>query len=130
MLDSETIKALATSTYKLTRSDERPNYDDIVLQNEELLAELAGIWEEHEEALRTLIINVINAPVADEIVYDAFPIEIVGNRHEMQGAEKVLHFLERYSIEHTKRRQAEADEKTKPETPQPVPVEDDEKSSL
>lgn len=81
---------------------ENKNIESNILENEELIKELADMWTQHETAIKTLI-KVINAETAKYMIEDALPDELVPLRHELFGAEKVLVKLEKYANESERR---------------------------
>lgn len=93
------------------------NPEDAILNDPELIKQLAGIWRENEPALRALVV-AMNADLVRYMVQKATPVETVGIRHELQGAEKLLIRLAKYSAVYERQ---EAEEKARKETEEEEP---------
>lgn len=95
---NQTQKELLENSITLYLQHDEKDVEDLILGNKEVLEELAGIWREHESAIR-LLVRVINTAVVKQLVEKATPVETVGLRHELCGAEKIITQLIKYQNE-------------------------------
>jgi len=120
----------AIDLFKKADKDET-NVEDVILNDQELLKQLAELWRSSEPALRTLV-SVINADLIRYMVQKATPVETVGIRHELQGTEKILTRLAKYHavFERTEKKE-QADKEAEEENPtESPPVEAGEEGAL
>lgn len=75
---------------------------DVVLQNEILLAELAGIWRSHKNAIVALLQARIH-PVQHDLVFNATPAEVIIMRQAIIEVALLGDDLEKYAVEFEKR---------------------------
>lgn len=134
-MDKETARLLVLNPFKIYFDSEKngKSIESEILENDELLKELGDMWTQHQGAIETLI-KVINANLVKHMVQSALPVEIVGLRHELQGAEKIMLYLKKYAEESKRREksttQQDEDNTSPPEEESVKPEETEEESSL
>lgn len=89
---------LLEDSIQLFEQAERENKtpEAYLLEDDALMKELGTIYRDHETALRKLVV-AMNADLVRHMVQRATPIETVGIRHELQGAEKLFTRLAKYA---------------------------------
>ena len=70
--------------------------EDLLLEDSVKLAEMAGLWKDHESNLRFLV-KVINGKTVKHLDEKGVTMETVGLRHELTGAEKIISSLIKYT---------------------------------
>lgn len=99
--------SIKLETYLLNRELNAPNKDvgAEILADDQLLAEIAGIWRGHRKAIETLLQARIQ-PIREELVLKAYPAEVVVLRQAIVEIGALATDLETYAAEHERRTKA------------------------
>src|SRR4051794_1659721 len=103
--------------YLIERELYAPDTDvkQAILEDDALLAELAGIWLGHKTALQKLLQARIQ-PIREKMVLRAHPAEVMVLRQAIVELGALFSDLEGYAAEHERR--SKAKEGTQPEAPE------------
>jgi hypothetical protein len=80
-----------------------------ILENDELLHELADVWRGHRKAIE-LLLQARMQPIREELVMRALPVEVPVLRQNMLEVAAIADDLERYATEHERRTKAKEEE--------------------
>lgn len=95
----------------------KENADDPILENDALLAEVAGMFMGHEEAIKA-ILNARIKPIVKELVMTATPAEVMVLRQAMVEVAYIYDVMEKYATEYARRKkEAEGNTKASEATP-------------
>lgn len=101
---------------------------DIILDDNELLAQAAGLKQDSEKILTMIIQNRINK-IGNELLLKAIPQEMTVLRQAIVEVAKILEDIEIYAIEYRKRKEGADNTSSEEDEPTPPP-EEEVKSSL
>jgi len=97
--------------YLIRRGLVKPSEDmnEALLNSEEFLAEIAGIWEGHKPAIEALI-KARLYPIERELVQEATPYEVMILRQSMLEVAFLYDDFERYTQEYHRRKKPAPEE--------------------
>jgi hypothetical protein len=97
--------------YLIERNLYEPNVDvdALILDDEQLLHEIADLWRGHRKAIERLLQSRLQ-PIREEIVLKAHPAEVMPLRQSIVEVASIADMLERYAAEHERRTKAKEGE--------------------
>ena len=88
-------------TLKLSTEDNQA-IEDSVLIDEPTMKSIEAVYREHGEVIKQ-VIAIVNAKRMKQLIETATPVEVIGIRHEIVGADNVYNALQKYAEEQKRR---------------------------